>query len=54
VVPWVVDSEGALWELLHMGVDGVVTNRPLAMLAALKERYRKDCAASASASASAL
>lgn len=43
VVSWVVDDEALMWDMLEAGVVGVITNRPLALLRALKERYVEVC-----------
>ena len=43
VVSWVVDDEDLMWSMLEAGVVGIITNRPLALLKLLKERYVKEC-----------
>ena len=43
VVSWVVDEEMLMWDMLEAGVVGVITNRPLALLEALKKRYVETC-----------
>ena len=43
VVSWVVDDEDLMWSMLEAGGVGIITNRPLALLKLLKERYVKEC-----------
>jgi glycerophosphoryl diester phosphodiesterase len=43
VVAWVVDSEADLWRALARGVDAVISNRPLALLEALRRTWTENC-----------
>jgi glycerophosphoryl diester phosphodiesterase len=44
VVPWVVDDEPVMWDLLaHKDVDAVISNRPVQLLRALRSAHSQLC-----------
>lgn len=45
VVVWVVDTVSGLWDALGKGVDGVISNKPLLLLAEVKKAHARYCRA---------
>ena len=45
VVAWVVDTNAELFDAIAKGVDGVISNRPVALLAELRSLYAQYCRA---------
>lgn len=43
VVVWVVDTNAELFDAISKGVDGVISNRPVALLAELRSLYAQYC-----------
>jgi len=43
VVVWVVDTVSGLWDALGKGVDGVISNKPLMLLAEVMEAHARYC-----------